>query len=365
MGLGALACKALGCCASLGPGCTAPRRIGPFALPKGPVWTRRARPGLLARVHPAVFKAPAFPAHALLDSGAGEKLERFGARVLRRPDPQALWEPRERSLWGTADWRFEPARASGGQRGRWLDQASARELDLEQSPAAWSVGFGAATAVLRPTAFKHVGIFPEQASNWVFLQQALLHLGVPAARVLNLFGYTGVASVIALQAGAQVTHVDASKTSLAWARENLKASGLAEDSMRLLLDDALGFARKAARRGERYEAILADPPHHGRGPRGEEWQFEEHVAELVQLLEALLAPKAVLSFSTYAFGFSPLGLSSLLQRTGQVEAGELALVETPLPSAPNAAHAAPRALACGACARVSRGLDLPGLSVWS
>ncbi len=330
-----------------------------------PVWTRRERPGLLARVHSAVFKAPLFPAHELLDSGAGEKLERFGERVLRRPDPQALWNPRDEAVWRTADWRFEPARASGGQRGQWLSQASSRELDLEANAGAWSIRFGAATAVLRPTAFKHVGIFPEQASNWVFLQQTLARIDARPARVLNLFGYTGVASVIALQAGAQVTHVDASKTSLAWARENLVASGLAPDAMRLMLDDALGFARKAARRGERYEVILADPPHHGRGPRGEEWQFEEHVAELVRLLEELLAPKACLIFSTYAFGFSPLGLASLLQRTGQVEAGELALLEAPLAAGAKGAQAAPRALACGACARVARGVDLSGLSLWS
>ncbi len=308
---------------------------------------------LLARVPPTVFPSTPFADHALLDSGEGQKLERFGARVLWRPDPQALWPKRDPGSWKRADLRFELARSSGAQRGVWHARDDGAALELA-SASAWNVRFGAATFALRPTAFKHVGLFPEQASNWEYLARALGELGHGAA-VLNLFGYTGAASVLALQAGAQVTHVDASKAALAWARENLRHSGLKEDAMRLVLDDALTFARKAARRKERFDLILADPPHHGRGPRGEEWQFERDVAGLVRELEALLAPRGALVFSTYAFGFSPLGLQSLLAHVGQVDAAELALEEAPLE---RAAIPASRLLACGACARVTRGLAL-------
>ena len=302
-------------------------------------------------MQPAVFDAPEFPEHELVDSGAGEKLERFGPVLLRRPDPQALWRPRlAPERWAAAHLAFERDPKSGGRHGSWRASADAPHEARGREPA-WRVGFGGATFVVRPTPFKHVGLFPEQAANWVWLERATPGLGVARPRLLNLFGYTAAASVLALRQGWEVTHVDASKTSLAWARENLAASGLAEDAMRLVLDDARAFARREVRRGARYQGVLIDPPHHGRGPKGERWQFEEHLADLLEACAALLAERSFVVLSTYAIGSSPLAFANLLGELegGTVEAGELALAER----GPGA-----RRLPCGFCARWSRGFEV-------
>lgn len=302
-------------------------------------------------MQPAVFDAPRFPDHELLDSGAGEKLERFGPVVLRRPDPQALWRPRlAPERWAAAHLAFERDPKSGGRSGSWRAHRDAPR-EARGSEPAWRVGFGGATFVVRPTPFKHVGLFPEQAANWVWLERATPRLGEQRPRLLNLFGYTAAASVLALRQGWEVTHVDASRTSLAWARENLAASGLAEDAMRLVLDDALAFARREVRRGARYQAVLLDPPHHGRGPKGERWQFEELLAELLDACAGLLAERALLVLSTYAIGSSPLAFANLLSELpgGAVEAGELALPES---------GAGARRLPCGFCARWWRGFEV-------
>ena len=306
-------------------------------------------------MQPAVFAQPAFADHELIDTGAGEKLERFGPAVLRRPDPQALWLPRlAPQVWDAADLSFERDPASGGKRGSWRAGPAAATAARGREPS-WSVRFGEAVCVLRPTPFKHVGLFPEQAANWVWLQAAAGALGSPRPRLLNLFGYTATASVVALQAGFEVTHVDASKTTLSWARENLAASGLASDSMRVVLDDAAAFARREVRRGARYHGIVLDPPHFGRGPKGERWQFEEHLAGLLQSCGELLEERAFLILSTYAIGSSPLAFANLLAELpgGQVAAGELALAERP----DGAERVAPRRLPCGFCARFWRGFD--------
>jgi 23S rRNA (cytosine1962-C5)-methyltransferase len=204
--------------------------------------------------------------------------------------------------------------------------------------------------VLRPTPFKHVGIFPEQAANWDFVERAAREFGGGERRLLNLFAYTGTASLAAVRAGYAVTHVDASKSSIAWARENLAASGLADDAMRLVLDDALAFAKREVRRGARYDAILLDPPHHGRGPRGETWQFEEDLAPLIDACAKLLAERAILVLSSYAIGYSPLAFENLLAELpgGRVRSDELALPE----------ESSPRFLPAGFCARWGRGLEL-------
>jgi 23S rRNA (cytosine1962-C5)-methyltransferase len=306
------------------------------------------------RVQPAVFPHPPLADHELLDSGEGEKLERFGPVVVRRPDPQALWRKRRAAKeWQAAHLSFERDPESGGKRGRWKPSAHApREV---QGPApSWRVRCGDATCVVKPTPFKHLGLFPEQASNWHWLHNAQPRFGAQRPRLLNLFGYTGTASVLALLAGYDVTHVDASKTSLAWARENLAASGLAPESMRVILDDALGFVQRERRRGARYHAVLLDPPHHGRGPRGERWQLEEHLASLVEGCGALLEERALLALSTYAVGASPLAFANLLAELpgGCVSAGELALPESTV------AGASPRLLPCGFCARFWRGAQL-------
>lgn len=304
-------------------------------------------------MQPAAFPHPALADHELLDSGEGEKLERYGPVVVRRPDPQALWRKRRsQGEWQAAHLSFERDPTSGGKRGRWRPTAQApREA---QGPApAWKVRCGDAVCVVRPTPFKHLGLFPEQAANWEWLRTARPRLGAERPELLNLFGYTGTASVLALLAGYDVTHVDASKTSLAWARENVSASGLAPDSMRVLLDDALSFVQRERRRGARYHAILLDPPHHGRGPRGERWQLEEHLAPLVEGCGQLLEERALLVLSTYAVGASPLAFANLLGELqgGNVAAGELAIPESP-------AQGTSRLLPCGFCARFWRGVEL-------
>ena len=321
-----------------------------------------------------MFAPPPFPDHALLDSGAGQKLERLGAHIVRRPDPRALWRPRlEASAWAAADLAFELDPESGGKRGAWTARASGL-------PEVWTARWEGVRFCVRPGSFRHLGIFPEQAANWRWLLELAATLGIPPAplpptpgrtvgerlheiphpagadpgapRLLNLFGYTGIASVVAHAAGFRVTHVDASRAALGGLKENLAANLLPDDAVRILLDDCLAFARREVRRKASYACILLDPPHHGSGPKGESWQLEEHMAPLLEACAELLEPRAGLVLSTYATTTSPLGLESLLASLpgGSAAGGELALVEEPR------AGLASRALPCGACARWTRGL---------
>jgi 23S rRNA (cytosine1962-C5)-methyltransferase len=306
-------------------------------------------------VHPAVFPHVAFRDYALLDCGAAEKLERFGEIVVRRPDPQALW-PRALPAdeWRKADLTFVRESDSGGRGGKWVARGDSRE-GIRTIPPAWKVRYERAVLVARPTPFKHVGIFPEQSANWDLVGRAARGFGADRPRLLNLFGYTGAASLLAVQAGYEVTHIDASKTSLAWARENLAATGLPEEAMRIVLDDALAFAQREARRKARYHVLLLDPPHHGRGPKGETWQFEDSIAALVEAVRDLAADRALVVLSSYAIGCSPLTLENLLAELGpgDLESGELALPE----QGPRG-----RLLPAGFCARWSRGVELAGRS---
>ncbi len=288
---------------------------------------------------PFIFEMPDFPGYALLDSGDGEKLERFGEVVLRRPDPQALWRPKlAPKEWSRAHLRFIRESDRGG---RWETHRDAPQAARGKEPS-WTIPYGDARFSIRPTPFKHVGIFPEQAANWAFVEERSRGLA-PGEKLLNLFGYTGAASVIAAQAGFDVTHVDASRASLNWTRENAEASGLGERALRMVHEDALLFATREARRGKKYAGILLDPPHYGRGPKGEKWQFEESFAPLLEVVAELLDERAFLVLSTYAIGYSPLAFHNLLSefRGGQVEAGELALREAQ----------GERLLPCGFCAR--------------
>jgi 23S rRNA (cytosine1962-C5)-methyltransferase len=297
-------------------------------------------------MQPAVFPAQPFDGYALLDSGAGEKLERFGDLILARPDPQALWPKlRPDEVWRAADLYFVRESDRGG---RWERGTSARARSLGRAPQ-WLVPLRGARVWIRPTPFKHVGLFPEQAPNWTWIERLRGELARERPTLLNLFAYTGAASLLAARSGFSVTHVDASKTSLAWARENAAASSLAPSAVRFVLDDAPAFARREVRRGARYDGILLDPPHYGRGPKGEKWQFEEHVGPLLDACARLLGERAFLVLSSYASGCSPLALANLLGElpTGRVEAGELVLPE----------QAGSRCLPCGFCARWSRGLD--------
>ncbi len=292
-------------------------------------------------MRPSCFDPAAFPDHALLDSGAGEKLERYGSVVLARPDPQALWRRRlADAAWERADLVFVRESDRGG---RW-EGPRAPALERE----GWTVRFEEGTFRIRPTPFKHVGLFPEQAANWTWMKARLAACGA-RPRLLNLFGYSGAASVLAALWGSEVTHVDASKTALAWTRENAELSGLAEGALRLVLDDALAFARREARRGARYAGILVDPPHHGRGPKGERWEFETGLAPLIEAAAELLDERAFLVLSSYAIGYSPLAFTNLL---GELEGGTVAAGELVLPEQGEGA----RCLPCGFCARWTRGL---------
>jgi 23S rRNA (cytosine1962-C5)-methyltransferase len=320
-------------------------------------------------VQPATFETVPLEHYELVDSGAGEKLERVGGVLLRRPDPQALWSCQlAEAEWARADLTFVRESDRGG---RWEARADAVKAARGRDPH-WHFEHAGARFVIRPTPFKHIGLFPEQAPNWQHIAQFLPRLGLERPRLLNLFGYTGVASVLAAKAGAEVTHVDASKTSVTWTRENAELSGLKPDCMRWIVDDAHIFARREVRRGARYHAILLDPPHYGRGPKGEVWQFEEHIAPLMESVRALLEPRACVILSTYAIGVSPLSLANLISELGpgEVEAGELVLAprdsaprdSAPRDSAPRDSaprDSAPRGavrhrLPAGFCARWSR-----------
>ncbi|MGD2019007.1 MAG: RsmD family RNA methyltransferase [Planctomycetota bacterium] len=297
---------------------------------------------------PSVFEAPPLEGHALLDSGGGEKLERFGPVVLRRPDPQALWRRRlDDARWAAADLTFVRESDRGG---RWEARPGAPDEARGEHPA-WTIRQGEARLLIRPTPFKHVGLFPEQAANWALVERLGEELEGRPLRLLNLFGYSGAASVLAARAGWEVTHVDASKASITWAVDNAEASGLGRSGMRVVCEDALRFARREVRRGSTYDVVLMDPPHYGRGPKGEVWRLEEHLAELVEVAGQLANPAALVVLSTYAVGHSPLALQNLFGDLdgGSVQAGELAIPEAP------AGEGAPRRLPAGFCARWARG----------
>lgn len=304
----------------------------------------------------AIFPHPPFAAYALLDSGNAEKLERFGRYVLRRPDPQALWRPRLRA----ADWEeladlvFVRESDRGGRWERTRGEVP-EEWELEVA-VGWTEP---ACLVIRPTPFKHVGLFPEQAINWAWAEERRVSLTAGgrldgAPRLLNLFGYTGAASVFAAKSGWAVTHVDASRTSLDWAAENARASALDANAIRWMFDDALAFARRELRRGNTYHGILADPPSYGRGPKGEKWELETGLLPLLEACSGLLDTEAgsFMVLSTYAVGYSPLAYANMLREfgTGEIETGEFALPE----ETPGGGASLPRLLPCGFCARFTR-----------
>lgn len=270
-----------------------------------------------------LVETPGFADYALLDSGSGRKLERFAKVVVDRPEPQALWTPRlARREWDKAHAVF-----SGGEdeeKGRW-------RLD-KPVPESWPVKVRDVTLLCRLASFRHMGLFPEQMPHWEWMLGRLGELR-ETPRVLNLFGYTGAASLIAAAAGAEVTHVDASKKAIAWAKENQAASGLVAAPIRWMLDDAQKFAAREVRRGKTYHVILVDPPKFGRGPDGEVWELFEHLPALLKDCARLLAPgRAGLVLTVYAIrasalAFEQLAREVLAERGGAFEAGELAIRE--------------------------------------
>ncbi len=233
--------------------------------------------------------------YTLLDASGGERLERWGDVVLIRPDPQVIWNtPRTDPLWKHAHARYRRSSSGGGQWER-----------FRPIPESWQIGYGGLRFHLKPMGFKHTGLFPEQAVNWEAMTAMIRQAGRPV-RVLNLFGYTGGATLACAAAGAQVTHVDASKGMVAWGRENAVASGLSDRPIRWLVDDCGKFVQREQRRGKTYDAILMDPPSYGRGPGGEVWKLEEQIYPLVEQCAALLSDKPLFFIiNAYTAGLSP------------------------------------------------------------
>lgn len=257
--------------------------------------------------------------YELLDSGDGMKLERFGEIIVARPETQALWQKQRPELWDTAHavFIFEE------KKGAWTKK--------KPVPESWQVRWHDTRFIARLTNFKHTGIFPEQAPNWQWSQERIARLEKP--HVLNLFGYTGIATVVAAQAGAFVTHVDASKQSLDWAHENARLSGVGEDSVRWILDDTLAFVKREARRGARYDGIILDPPAFGRGAKGEVWKIEEDFTPLLESLKEIFSDKPGSFFlvNGYAAGYASRSFAQAVESVfGAVEGecGELFITES-------------------------------------
>ncbi len=281
----------------------------------------------------AEFPSSSWKDYELIDSGAGAKLERFGSYVLSRPEPKALWD---KSL-SDAEWRrmahtsFTPG-AGFGKAGK---EDSGTWNRLRKMDDQWWIGYGNTDGLrmdlrLGLTSFKHVGVFPEQAPNWdyIYLQTGALkeRLG-RAPRVLNLFAYTGGASLAAKVAGADVTHLDSVRQVVTWARGNMEHSGL--EGIRWVVEDAMKFARREAKRGNRYDGIILDPPAYGHGPDGEKWKLDECLFEMLRTVGQILSPQdAFMVLNLYSNGFSALLGETVVRqamRVGTLESGELAL----------------------------------------
>ena len=261
--------------------------------------------------------------YELLDSGAGAKLERFGPYRFVRPESGAIW-PRTlpEHEWAAADGIFATADEEGAGRWEFRQPVDAR----------WTMRYGELRFWAQPTPFRHLGVFPEQASQWDWLS-GLIRTANRPVRVLNLFGYTGLATLAAAAAGAAVTHVDASQKAMAWARENQMLSGLADRPIRWLVDDALKFVRREVRRESRYDGLIIDPPKFGRGPKGELWKLEESLPELLDACRSLLSARPLFVILTvYAIRASAVGLQYLLEPVvaghgGVIEVGEMGVAE--------------------------------------
>jgi 23S rRNA (cytosine1962-C5)-methyltransferase len=259
--------------------------------------------------------------YELLDSGNGAKLERFGTYTFVRPEHQAVWSPLlPKTQWDAAHAVFE---AVGGEEtgGRWLTRRAV--------PAEWTMHYRNLVFQARFSASRHLGVFPEQAVQWDWMQTQLSAAGGSAPKVLNLFGYSGLASLAAAAAGAQVTHVDAAKKSVTWARENLEMSGLGDRPVRWIVDDALKFVQREARRGAWYDGIIMDPPKFGRGPKGEVWEVFELLPTLLSAARQILAPQPLFFIITaYAIRASALSLYYALDEAlagleGEMRCGEI------------------------------------------
>lgn len=262
-----------------------------------------------------------FNDYELIDAVNGERLERWGNVILIRPDPQIIWQgDKNQKFWGKADAIYHRSNSGGG---RWET--------LKKVPDVWSIGYNNLTFRLKPMGFKHTGLFPEQAVNWKLLRDTIVKANRPV-KALNLFAYTGGATLACLEAGASVTHVDASKGMVQWAKENAVASGIADRPVRWLVDDCLKFVKREIRRGNKYDIIIMDPPSYGRGPDGEIWKFENQLSELLTLTEQIFSENALLLLiNSYTTGMSPTIMNYMTEvvfnrtRNGTVETDEIGL----------------------------------------
>ena len=267
-----------------------------------------------------MWLADSWKDYEVLDTSAGEKLERWGKYILVRPDPQVIWNtPKDDPLWRKYDARY--ARSSTGG-GKWAN------LRL---PEHWQVKYRELTFNVKPMYFKHTGVFPEQAANWDFIMETIRGAGRPI-NALNLFAYTGGATLACAAAGASVCHVDAAKGMVAWAKENAKSSGLEDRPIRWIVDDGAKFVEREIRRGRRYDAIIMDPPSYGRGPSGEIWKLEENLWPFVQLVSQVLSDKPLfVIINSYTTGLAPSVVGYIMDSIftkrfgGHSECGELGL----------------------------------------
>ncbi len=261
--------------------------------------------------------------YEVIDTSNGEKLERWGKYILLRPDPQVIWNtPRNAAQWQKLNGHYHRSSKGGG------------EWEFFHLPNEWSIRYNDLTFHLKPFSFKHTGLFPEQAVNWDWFRDIIQKAGRPL-KVLNLFAYTGGATIAAAKAGAAVTHVDASKGMVGWAKENAAASGLSNAPIRYLVDDCVKFVEREIRRGNTYDGIIMDPPSYGRGPKGEIWKIEESVYPFIQLTAQLLSKDALFFLiNSYTTGLQPAVLTYMLsaaisqKRGGQVVSSEIGLPVT-------------------------------------
>ena len=258
--------------------------------------------------------------YEVLDTSSGEKLERWGSYILVRPDPQVIWDtPHSHKGWKQKNAHYHRSKKGGG------------EWEFIDLPDEWAIRYRNLTFHLKPFSFKHTGLFPEQAVNWDWFFGLIQNAGRPV-RVLNLFAYTGGATLSAAAAGAQVTHVDASKGMVGWAKEHAAASSLADAPIRFLVDDCVKFVEREIRRGSKYDAIIMDPPSYGRGPKGEIWKMEDNIWHFLELTVRILSEEPLFFLlNSYTTGLQPAVLSYLLHATvgkrfgGVVEADEVGL----------------------------------------
>ncbi len=260
--------------------------------------------------------------YELIDMGNGEKLERWGDIVLRRPDPQVMWPiQKESGLWKNPHGHYHRSSRGGGQ---WEAK--------KKYPEKWTISYKELKFNISPTGFKHTGLFPEQAANWDWSMEKIRNANRPI-KVLNLFAYTGGATVACAAAGAEVCHVDASKGMVTWAKENLQTSGLQDSKVRFIVDDVVKFVEREVRRGNKYDAIIMDPPSYGRGPKGEVWQIEEKLYGLVDLCTKVLSDDPLFFLiNSYTTGLSPIILEHILDATvekkskgGKIYGGEIGI----------------------------------------